>query len=395
VGNVSKIINSSEHYLMKNTGLIKTLSDLIRINSINPAYPAGRAEAEIQHYVVNFFHRHGISAQQQLVMPNRPNVIASVPGRDPSRRIVFEAHCDTAGIEGMTIPPFEPELKDGRMYGRGSCDTKAGLAALMCALIDLKRSCETPACEVWVVASVDEEHSYRGVLKLCENLRAAAAVVSEPTQLRMAVASKGCLRWSIVVQGKAAHSSKPYLGLNSITHMCRILNIFERDSERLCAKQHPLLGSPTVNVGTIQGGTQVNIVPETCSVEIDRRLIPGETPDEVFFYYKTVLEDLQSRYPEWNVTIGPPSLEDWPLETPADSAIVLRTSAVLGDAGLVPEPVGVPFGSDASKFSRAGIPSIVLGPGSIDQAHTVDEYIELEQVEQAFVVYRELMKSFE
>jgi succinyl-diaminopimelate desuccinylase len=395
VGNASKIVNSSEHYLMMKTELRKTLSDLIRINSVNPAYPGGQAEAEIQNYILSFFRDHGISAREQLVMPSRANVIACISGRHPSRRVVFEAHSDTAGIEGMSIPPFDPTLRDGRMYGRGSCDTKAGLAALMCALVDLKRSCETPACEVWVVASVDEEHSYRGVLKLCEKLEAAAAVVSEPTQLGLAVASKGCLRWNIIVQGKAAHSSKPDLGLNSITHMCRILNIFERDSERLHSKQHPLLGPPTVNVGKIQGGTQVNIVPEICYVEIDRRLIPGETPGEVFAYYKTLIEDVQNEYPEWNVAIGPSSLEDWPLETPIDSPIVLRTSAVLRNAGLVPDPVGVPFGSDASKFSRVGIPSIVLGPGSIDQAHTVDEYVELEQVEKAFVVYRQLMKSFE
>lgn len=380
---------------MTNSNIVKTLSDLIQINSVNPGYPGGQAEGEIQCYIRDFFSQHGISVHEQLVMANRPNIIAIIPGRDPSRRIVFEAHCDTAGIEGMAIPPFEPEIREGRMYGRGTCDTKSGLAAMMCALVDLKQSNQTPPCEVWVVSAIDEELSYRGVLKLCDDLKAAAAVVAEPTELKMAVASKGCLRWTIVVQGKAAHSSKPHLGLNSITHMCRVLSSFEKERERLSALQHPLLGPPTLNIGTIQGGSQVNIVPELCSAEIDRRLIPGETPDGVFATYRRLIDALQCEYPEWTVTVRAPSLEDWPLETPSDADVVLRTSTILKEVGLASEGVGVPFGSDASKFSRAGIPSIVLGPGSIDQAHTDDEYVELEQVERAFVVYRELMKAFE
>lgn len=380
---------------MINSNILRTLSDLIRINSVNPNYPGGQAEGKIQNHILGFFRQHGITVREQSVMPNRPNIIATISGRDSSRRLVFEAHSDTAGIEGMAIPAFKPDIRDGRMYGRGSCDTKSGLAAMMCALVDLKRSNTVPRCEIWVVAAVDEEHSYRGVLKLCEGLKATAAVVSEPTELEMAVASKGCLRWNIVVQGRAAHSSKPDLGLNSIIHMCRVLSSIEKDSKRLSILQHPLLGPPTINIGTIHGGTQVNIVPEICSVEIDRRLIPGETPAAVFTYYKHIIQGLQGEYPEWTLTMQDPDLEDWPLETPTESPIVSRTSAILGKARLRPDPVGVPFGSDASKISRAGIPSIVIGPGSIDQAHTDNEYVELEQVEKAFVVYRELMKSFE
>lgn len=375
--------------------LIQTLADLVRINSVNPAYPHGAPEEEIQRYVLDFFQRRGIAAVEQEVLPRRANVIASLPGRNPDRRIVFEAHSDTAGIEGMTIPPFEPAVRNGRLHGRGACDTKAGLAAMMHALADLKRPGAAPPCEVWVVSAVDEEHRYRGVLKLREKLRASAAVISEPTELRMAVASKGCLRWRITVQGKAAHSSKPHLGVNAIQQMARLLVALESESERLGSVRHPLVGSPSLNVGLIEGGTQVNIVPGSCSITLDRRLIPGEDPDRVLAGYEEFLAKLQGVEPGLEVTAEPPMVQDWPLETPADSPISARASEALRGAGLDPRATGVPFGSDASKFAQAGIPAIILGPGSIDQAHAAEEYVALEQVEQAFVVYRQVMTSFE
>jgi len=147
---------------------VRTLVDLVAINSVNPAYAQGRPEAEIQAYVLDFFRRHDISACEQPVMPGRANVIGMLPGRAPGRRIVFEAHSDTAGIEGMTVAPLAAEVRDGRLYGRGACDTKAGLAAMLHAIADLRHSGTVPEAEVWVVAAVDEEHSYRGVVRLLD-----------------------------------------------------------------------------------------------------------------------------------------------------------------------------------------------------------------------------------
>ena len=375
--------------------LLQTLSDLVRINSVNPAYPQGRPETEIQDYILRFFRRRGIAAVEQEVLPGRNNVVARLPGRDPSRRIVFEAHSDTAAIEGMVIPPFEPALRNGSLYGRGSCDTKGGLAAMMHAIAELKSANTLPPGEVWVVSVVDEEHAYRGVVRLCQDLTTAVAVVSEPTSMRMVVASKGCLRWRVTVKGKAAHSSKPDLGLNAILQMTHVLSALEEESARLGEVLHPLVGSPTMNVGMIDGGTQVNVVPDLCSVTIDRRLIPGEDPDLVLDSFARFLRNLQDRDPRLEAVVEPPLLRDWPLETPADSPIVACVSEALREEGLDPAPVGVPFGSDASKLSRAGVPSVILGPGSIDQAHTADEFVSLEEVEKAFEVYRRIMRRFE
>jgi acetylornithine deacetylase len=281
------------------------------------------------------------------------------------------------------------------LYGRGACDTKAGLAAMMWALAEISDSGVSPGCEVWVVSTVDEEHSFQGVLKLRESLRAAGAVVAEPTQLRMVVASKGCVRARITVKGRAAHSSKPELGLNAITLMARLLCSLDAERERLARRIHPLVGSPTLSVGLIQGGTQVNIVPADCSIAFDRRLIPGEDPDDVLAEYSALLDNFKARHPEVEAILEAPMVKDWPLETALESPVARCVAGVLRGFGLDPGPAGVPFGSDASKLSQSAIPSIIFGPGSIDQAHTTEEYVELEQVDTAFEVYRKIMTTFE
>ena len=198
--------------------VIDTLADLVRINSVNPAYEGGQSEAVICEYIRQFFHTRGIETWQQEVFPGRPNLIARLAGQNPNRRIILEAHTDTVSVAGMTIPPFDPRITDGRLYGRGACDTKGGLAAMMHALASLKADSLVPPCEVWFVGAADEEFSYRGVVKLCEGLTGVGAIVAEPTELRAVIASKGVVRWRILVRGRAAHSSKPHLGVNAITH---------------------------------------------------------------------------------------------------------------------------------------------------------------------------------
>jgi acetylornithine deacetylase/succinyl-diaminopimelate desuccinylase family protein len=371
--------------------VLQTLADLVRINSVNSSYDGGPGEREIAGYVRRFFEQRGIEVWEEDVFPGRPNVIARLPGRDPGRRLVLEAHTDTVSVKGMTIPPFEPVIVDGKMYGRGSCDTKAGLATMMHAMASLKADGITPPCEVLLAAVVDEEFSYRGVVKLCESLKADAAIVAEPTEMRAVIATKGVLRCRIVVRGKSAHSSKPHLGVNAITHMARVIAAIEADNDRMAAVQHPLVGCGTCNVGVINGGVQVNFVPDICAIEIDRRLLPGERADDAVAHYRQLLQGIGGITAEVE---EPLLLVDEALDTPAGSAVVQTASRVLREMGLNPDPCGVPFGCDASKLSRAGIPSIVFGPGSIDRAHTVDEYVELDQVEQALEFQRRFILSF-
>jgi acetylornithine deacetylase/succinyl-diaminopimelate desuccinylase family protein len=374
--------------------VLQTLADLVRINSINSSYEGGPGEAAVAAYVRRFFEQRGIEMWEQEVFPGRNNVIARVPGRDASRRIVFEAHMDTVSIKGMTIDPFDPVIREGRLHGRGSVDDKAGLAAMMHAVADLHASGEAPPCEVWLAAVVDEEFSFRGVVKLCEDLKADAAVVAEPTEFKCVIASKGVLRWRIRTQGKAAHSSKPHLGINAITAMSRIVLALNEDHERMQQAKHPLLGPGTCNVGVIHGGVQVNFVPDEAVIEIDRRLLPGEEVVAVLAHYQALLDALMSRHPEVIAEMEKPMLQDWPFQTDEDTQIVHLARTLLGEMKRDAGVSGVPFGSDASKFSRLGIPTLLFGPGSIDQAHAAVEYVECAEVEAALAFYTEIARRF-
>jgi acetylornithine deacetylase len=365
---------------------LSTLSDLVAINSINLAYEDGVSEEGVARYVDEFFRSRKIETFRQSVMPGRSNVIARVPG------IVLEAHMDTVSVSGMTIPPFDPVVRDGLLYGRGSCDTKAGLAAMMHAVASLE---DPPPCEVWLAAVVDEEFSFQGILALCDGLRADAAIVAEPTSLRAVIASKGVLRWKIRTRGKAAHSSKPHLGINAISHMAQIISAFDRDAESLTNRAHPLLGPATVNVGVIRGGVQVNFVPDWCEIEVDRRLLPQEEPDLVLASYASMLNDLQSENSQMDVSMDPPMIVDPALETRPDQKVAVVAQDVLRALNLEESLVGVPYGSDASKLSRHGVPSIIFGPGSIDRAHAAVEYVECAQVELAADFYRNFLLRFE
>jgi acetylornithine deacetylase/succinyl-diaminopimelate desuccinylase family protein len=377
------------------SNLHATLADLIRINSVNAFYAGGPGEGELANYVEEFFGQLGVRTWRQRVFVGRENIIACIPGKRSDRRVILEAHMDTVSIEGMTIEPFEPTIESGCMYGRGACDTKAGLAAMMHAVTDVHRSGTVPPCEVWLAAVVDEEFSFRGVVKLCEELTGAAALVAEPTNLRAVIASKGVLRWRMISSGVAAHSSKPHLGVNAISNMARVVLTLEQDHLRLAATRHPLLGAASCNVGRITGGVQVNFVPDRCTIEIDRRLLPYEEVPEVLQHYQTLLDRLQAEDPSFDVQMEEPMLVDTGLNTLPDSVVAQLASQVLGDLGLDGELAGVPFGSDASKLSRCGVPSIVIGPGSIDQAHAAVEYVDLEQVAQAHEFYRRFLLRFE
>ncbi len=376
------------------------LADLIRINSVNAFYDQGPGEAELSRYIETFFQRQGFAVERQRVIPatdrveSRDNIIVRMPGSDPTRQLVLEAHMDTVSARGMSINPFEPRVENGRVFGRGSVDTKAGLAAMMSVLTDLKQTKVTPRCNLVFAAVVDEEYSFLGVTKLAENLHAEGAIVAEPTELKIVVASKGVLRWQIKARGKSAHSSKSHLGINAIVHMAELIRAIEAHHRRLSERSHPLLGSPTANIGLILGGLQVNFVPNECVIEVDRRMLPDESVDKILNEYQSIIRDLQTKNSSYDFEIALPYLIDPAMQTAFDARIVVAAQRAADEIGLDSQTWGVPFGSDASKLARKGIPTIIFGPGSIDQAHTDLEFVELAQVDQAFEFYRSTICNF-
>jgi acetylornithine deacetylase/succinyl-diaminopimelate desuccinylase family protein len=376
--------------------LRKTLADLVSINSVNPRFADGPGEAEVADYIVRFFKHNGISCECQEVLPERMNVICRVEGKADKPALLLEAHMDTATDVGMSIPPFLPKIDGKRLYGRGSCDTKAGLAAMLHAMKAIAAADRPEGGAVLFLGSVDEEDLFRGINRSIETVpRIGGAIVAEPTDLQIVTMSKGVMRWRFRTLGKVAHSSKPHLGVNAITAMARVvLALDDHYSVAPPSRIHPLLGSPTLNVGVIQAGNQVNQVPETCTAEIDRRLVPGETADGVLREFAKIVEWSRKGHPEVEVELDDVYLQTDPLETSLESHIVRTLCRIQNQWNGRPVLNGVPYASDASALSQAGIPSVILGPGNIDQAHSDCEYVDLDQVTCAARMYAQAALEF-
>ncbi len=291
----------------------------------------------------------------------------------------------------MTIPPFQPRVESGRLHGRGSCDVKGAMAAMLLALERLHAERPAGAAAVVLACTVDEEFTHTGASRLAqERIAADLAIVAEPTGLDLVTAHKGAVRWKIRTRGVACHSSTPFLGDNAIYRMARVVNVLEEHAQTLAAQTpDTLLGPPSLSVGRIEGGQSVNVVPDWCEIEIDRRFIPGENARDC---QARVAEALRSRLGSLEaIEILPPWI-DMPALQPRvpERRLALVRAAVAAVLGREPALRGVPFGTDAGPLSQAGMPCLVLGPGDIAQAHTKDEWIELDQVRAACDVYYEI-----
>jgi succinyl-diaminopimelate desuccinylase len=287
--------------------------------------------------------------------------------------ILLAPHLDTVNADDSQLVA---RRKGGRLYGRGACDTKGSVAVMFAALCELAESKSRPRkTQIVFAGMVDEEHAQAGSRALVAGgFKADLAIVGEPTRLQAVTAHKGSLWLELETRGKAAHGATPHFGRNAILEMARIVQSLERDyATRLRNRRHPLLGAGTVNVGTICGGVQPNIVPDRCAIRIDRRTLPGETDGGVrreiaaFLHYRKLRLRMTS-------TKLAPAL---PMETNPRLPLVGQFLRSIGQ----PRPKGADFFCDAAVLSAAGIPSIVFGPGDIAQAHTVDEWISLTSLE--------------
>jgi len=372
-----------------------TLADLVSINSINPTLsPDGAGEAEVAAYIERFFSGTATEITRQPVFEGRDNIICRFTGQDPSRTLIFEAHMDTVSWDLSRPDALLPVVRGGSLYGRGACDTKGSMAAMLWAIRTLVEEDALPVNVVFIGA-VDEEYRARGIYDLVKTgIRADGAVVGEPTGLRIVVAHKGCYRFSVVTHGKAVQSSRPEKGVNAIYKMVDVVNAFRARLEPEHRKStHELVGGPTMNIGIIAGGKEVNTVPDRCSIAVDRRVIPGEGRDEVEREFDGILEELRAADPLMRVEVEN-RFFDPPLSTPKTAGIVSAARAacdtILGSSTVE----GVTYGSDASKLSSAGIPSIVLGPGDIVNAHSPSEFVSLDEVVSAARIYREIIRNF-
>jgi acetylornithine deacetylase/succinyl-diaminopimelate desuccinylase-like protein len=356
----------------------KLLAELIALPSVNPAFLPPRhphaGEKRVADFLATVAARAGLEVEFQKVLPGRSNIIARLPPKNEIKQTILLApHLDTVGADGTK---FIPQRKNGRLYGRGACDTKGSVAAMLSALCELADSKSRPLeTEIIFVGLIDEEHAQAGSRALVKGkFKAGLAIVGEFTNLQVVTAHKGSLWLELETRGQAAHGATPQFGKNAIHEMARIVDLLETDyAARLRKRKHPLLGAATVNVGTISGGTQPNIVPDVCKISIDRRTLPGEINAGVLREIAALL-----RAKKLSVKISSAKLAPaFPLQTNHKLPLVQNFLKSVGQT----KPLGVHFFCDAAVLSAGGIPSVVFGPGDIAQAHTVDEWISLTELE--------------
>lgn len=374
---------------------VEILEDLVRIQSVNPHYGEGaQGEMELSRYVESRCLRAGLKVTRQQVFEGRDNLIVELKTGHPESVLLFEAHMDTVSL-GSMADPLRPVIREGRLYGRGACDTKGSLAGMIYALEQCARHPEILRSDIVLCASVDEEHAYRGPLRFLElELPISAAVVGEPTELRIVVSHKGCVRFAVHTHGKAAHSSVPHEGENAIVPMAKVIGYLADTMAPGLSRLHDVLCGPaTMSIGTIQGGKQINVVPESCTIEVDRRIIPGEDP-------RVVIQEIESGLLRWAADNGirlsvESLLLDWALNTPQDDPLIHAAREVAARRGTPTGLFGETYGSNASKLQGiGGIPSIVFGPGSIAQAHSKEEWVPVRDVERAAEFYLDLARTY-
>jgi acetylornithine deacetylase/succinyl-diaminopimelate desuccinylase-like protein len=418
----------------------KLLAELIALPSVNPAFAPRDAcatakfgEKNVADFLASVAKPAGLEVEFQKVSPadskrwgetpsslnfqsglerlspHRSGLVCSnlivrlLPRNKIRQTILLAPHLDTVNADDSQ---FVPRRKNGRLYGRGACDTKGSVAAMLTALCELANAKSRPLeTEIVFAGLVDEENGQAGSRALVRSsafrrlgqstassgrleaeLQTILAIVGEPTRLQVVTVHKGSLWLQLETRGKAAHGATPQLGRNAVHEMARIVDMLETDyAARLRRRRHPLLGTATVNVGTISGGTQPNIVPDHCAITIDRRTLPGETETGVRREIAALLHAKKLSAKISSTKLAP----CLPLETSPKLPLVRRFLRSIGQT----RPVGVDFFCDAAVLSRGGIPSVVFGPGDIAQAHTADEWISLDSLESGKNLLLRFLKS--
>lgn len=362
------------------------LADLVAIDSVNPALVPGAAgEAQIAAFVAAWLEARGLQVTVVDEPAGRPSVVAVARGSGGGASLMLNAHLDTVGVAGMARP-HEPELRDGRLHGRGAYDMKGGLAAIM--LAGAAAAGAGLRGDVLVTAVADEEHASEGTQAVLRRFGADACVVTEPTHLRACVAHKGFVWAELETRGRAAHGSRPDLGADAIAGMGPVLAAIGALQERLDAAPHPLLGPASLHASLISGGQELSSYPARCVLAVERRTLPGETAAEVRRELEELLALARDADPrlQTELRIG---LTREPFEVDPGAPVVttLRAAgaAVLGDA---PQIVGDHPWMDAALTAAAGIPTVVFGPAGAG-AHAVEEYADVASVERCAAVLAE------
>lgn len=359
----------------------RLLRDLVAIDSVNPTLVPGAAgEAAMARRVVQELEALGLRVEVQEVAPGRPNVVGTLAGRAAGASLMLCGHIDTVGVAGMAAP-FDPVVRAGRLHGRGAQDMKSGVAAMIDAVRVVAGSGGLTAGEVIVACVVDEEHSSIGADALVTRWRADAGIVTEPTDLDVALCHKGFAWSEVVTTGRAAHGSRPADGIDAIVHMGRVLGALgELDGRLQAGARHERLGPASLHAATITGGHEISSYPDRCVLQVERRTIPGEPETVLAGELDAILARLSDADPAFSgaattLFARPPYEIDPAHPLPG----VVATSARA--AGCRGTTIGMSFWTDAAVLGGAGIPTVLFGPTGAG-LHSTDEWVDLESVRQ-------------
>ncbi|MDQ3068808.1 MAG: M20/M25/M40 family metallo-hydrolase [Acidobacteriota bacterium] len=371
--------------------LTRLLGDLVSIDSVNPdLVPGAKGEAAVAAHCAAWLSRAGLDVEVQEAAPGRPNVVGVLEGSKPGRTLMLCGHIDTVGVEGMAAP-FTPEVRDGRLYGRGAQDMKGGVAAMMEAA---RRAKDRWTSGRLVIACVcDEEYESIGAQALVTRWTADAAVVTEPTDLSVAVTHKGFAWIALETMGRAAHGSRPAEGRDAILRMGRVLSRLDALNRDLSVRQaDPLTGPPSLHASTIGGGREWSSYPDHCALTVERRTVAGETEVLVMEEIEAILQELRAEDAEFAgtarlVASRAPYALDPAHELPVTLAGLAKARGAT--AGIA----GMSFWTDAAILGGAGIPSVLFGPGGAG-LHSIEEYVTLSEVEDCAVVLEQLALGY-
>jgi len=365
--------------------VVSLLRDLIRIPSVVNVHP----EQAIASFVADFLHKSGVTVEMETVLPERPNVIGRV-GAGSGKRLLFNAHMDVVPPgNGWTCDPFGAELRDGVIYGRGAVDDKGSLAAMLAATVALARNGVTLNGQLVMCAVVDEENCSQGSKHLMQHLRGDIGIVGEPTNGDIVIAHKGSLRPMLRTTGRVAHTSQPEAGINAISKMAKVVQAIDEFHLELRQRTHPLTGAASAAISKIHGGEQSNVIPDTCTALLDRRLIPGEQEADAIAELEALFASLNQQDPDLRVQIDHlVPTTGGPAQTPADSPMAQLASACAEDVlGSKPQLTGLSGACDMVHLVNAGVQAVVFGPGDPNQAHKPDEHIAVDDLVRCARVY--------
>lgn len=368
--------------------VVSVLSSLVSIPSVNPSIaPAeGTGEGAIAQFIHSWFVANGVRARLEEAAPGRPNLVAEV-GRSDDPTLVLCAHLDTVGTAGMTIAPFEPRIDGDRLYGRGACDMKGSVAAIMVAMAQLASTLRRGRVVAALVA--DEEYGSVGAFDFVRRHRASACIVTEPSEAGLVLAHKGFVWVAVTTTGRAAHGSRWDVGVSAIGRMGRIITALEEfDETELRTRTHPLVGAASLHCALIDGGTGLSTYAPGCRLQVERRTLPGETPEQVAAELTAVV-----RRADDTATVEVTFSRD-PSVCDSTATIVTRVSdAITSVTGTAPAHIGVGFWMDAAVFSAAGIPTVNYGPTG-EGAHAAVEWVDIPSVIRLTDVLTESARRF-